>query len=282
MLNAAGPCKHGAVRRRTFAVLAAAVAAISGVIAPPARWSAAAPTGTALRAISPNATQLIVGVADDWSSNRVILTRFERKPGGTWAQIGPGIAARLGINGLAWGRGLIEFGGVSNVADSTGPEKVEGDGRAPAGIFRLETVYAYEVAWGRRTTMPFVAVGANDLFVEDPTSDSYNTHIRLDHAPATAWEKKQQMEQGDAAHRLKVFVGHNSHPPTPGRGSAIFLHVWRKQGAVPTTGCTAMSFENLSTVVRWLRPSANPAYVLLPKLVYQSVRSAMDLPTIER
>ena len=269
-------------------VLAAAVAAISGVIAAPGRWSAAAAGPTATlhtinpNTISPNTTQLIVGVADDWSSNRVILTRFERKPGGTWARIGSDISARLGAGGLAWGRGSIEFGGPSNVANATGPEKVEGDGRAPAGVFPLETVYAYEAAWGKRTAMPFVTVGVNDLFIEDPTSNSYNTHIRLDHAPATAWEKKEQMEQGDAAHRLKVFVGHNSHSPTPGRGSAIFLHVWRKNGAVPTTGCTAMSFENLSTVVRWLRPSADPAYVLLPKLVYQSVRSAMDLPTIER
>ena len=225
-------------------------------------------------------------------STRANLTRYERKTGGKWTRVGSAVSARLGPTGLAWGRGLIDVddltGSTSSASTSANvnansktfvaPEKVEGDRRAPAGVFALETVYAYDATWAKQTAMPFIAVGPRDLFVEDPASPLYNTHVRLDHLPATAWEKREQMEQGDEAHRLKVFVGHNSHPPVPGKGSAIYLHVWRKNGATPTAGCTAMSFENLSAIVRWLKADAAPVYVLLPKRVYAAVSSSWDLP----
>ncbi len=271
------------MRRRAFLGLAGTVgvAALTGGMGA-VRSVAASATGSAhtQSTLSPGTTQLIVGLADDWSSTRATLTRFERKPGGVWVRIGAPIPARLGPTGLAWGLGLTDVRDVAASALGSAPDKVEGDRRAPAGLFPLETVYAYDAIWRKRTAMPFVEVGPNDLFVEDPTSPLYNTHVRLTHAPSTAWEKQQQMEQGDEAHRLKVFVGHNSHPPVPGRGSAIYLHVWRKDGASPTAGCTAMSFDNLSAVVRWIKPSASPVYVLLPKRVYPNVQSAWDLPTI--
>ena len=232
------------------------------------------------RSIPAETTQLVVGLANDWSSTRATLTRFERKSGGSWSRVGPAIAARLGPTGLAWGRGLVDVTQLAATAAGTAPEKVEGDKRAPAGAFALDTVYAYDAAWAKRTAMPFINVGPRDLFVEDPTSALYNTHVRLDHLPGTAWEKEQQMEQGDEAHRLKVFVGHNTNPPVPGRGSAIYLHVWRRDGASPTAGCTAMSFDSLRAIVGWLQPTANPVFVLLPKGAYTSIASAWDLPPI--
>ena len=43
----------------------------------------------------------------------------------------------------------------------------------------------------------------------------------------------------------------NRHPPIAGRGSAIFLHVWRAPRQ-PTAGCIAFRREDLAWILaRW-------------------------------
>jgi L,D-peptidoglycan transpeptidase YkuD (ErfK/YbiS/YcfS/YnhG family) len=223
--------------------------------------------------------QLIIGLTESWSSSRATLYRFDRTSKG-WSRVGKEIAARLGPKGLAWGAGLVDRSEIPSPIPEEVPEKAEGDQLAPAGVFSLGPVYSYDAGWKKKTKMSFVQVGPNDLFVEDPKSPLYNTHVRLDHAPRTAWEKNQQMEQGDAAHRLKVFVGHNVNPPVPGKGSAIWLHIWRDNGAKVTAGCTSLNAASLAEIVRWLDPDAQPTYILLPATLYSEIADPWQLPLI--
>lgn len=219
-------------------------------------------------------TQLVVGITESWSSSSAVVRRYQRTPTG-WLGVGQPSSARLGPNGLAWGRGRNEIPAGSTT-------KVEGDRRSPAGVFSLPTAFGYDADWQARTRLPFVTVGANDLFVEDPQSSLYNQHVRLDHAPTTAWERKQQMHQRDPAHRLEVLVGHNTVPKiVPGAGSAIFIHVWRDGGDATTTGCTAMSDSDVDALVRWLDPAARPLYVLLPRDEYLARQTSWNLPTLD-
>lgn len=224
--------------------------------------------------------QVVLGITDRWTSSTATLYRFERTTEGGWVHVGNAVPARLGPNGLAWGIGIAGANDTNGPAAKKGPSKVEGDGRAPAGAFNLGPVFGYDRAWVRKTAMPFVTVGPKDLFVEDPESPLYNTHIRLDHLPVAAWETREQMQQGDAAHRFKVFVGHNANPPIAGKGSAIFIHIWRGKGTKVTSGCTAMNATALEAMVRWLNPAASPVYVLLPRDVYQEVQSSWGLPEL--
>ena len=222
--------------------------------------------------------QLLVGVADDWSSSSAMLQRYARKGSGRklgpWTPVGAPFASRLGPSGLAWGIGL-------HTAPAGADMKHEGDDRSPAGIFALSTVFGYSPGWAERTRLPYVTVGAQDLFVEDPTSPSYNSHVRIDHAPATVWERDQQMYQGDPAHRLEVLVDHNrTSPPKPGAGSAIFIHIWRGNGARATAGCTAVSDADIETLVSWLDPTAKPVYALLPADEYERHQKAWGLPVL--
>jgi L,D-peptidoglycan transpeptidase YkuD (ErfK/YbiS/YcfS/YnhG family) len=254
----------------------AAFASAAVVCSPPRTSAATKPVDR--RALPPTSTQMVLGLADSWSSTKVTLHRLGKSAAG-WARVGRPIPARIGPTGLAWGVGLLQPSAIS-AASADHPGKVEGDDTAPVGVFRLGPVFAYDASWEQKTAMPFVRVGPRDLFVEDPASPLYNTHVRLDHLPQTEWEKHEQMQQGDAAHRLKVFVGHNANPPVGGRGSAIFLHVWRNEGAVPTAGCTAMGYSDLGEIVKWLRPGNRPLYVLVPRSVYREIRTAWKLPDL--
>ena len=71
------------------------------------------------------------------------------------------------------------------------------------------------------------------------------------------------MRRDDDLYELGMGVEHNPPPAVAGRGSAIFLHVWRGPGS-PTSGCTSISRADLLQVLTWLRPDARPLLVQAP------------------
>lgn len=233
-------------------------------------WSVLALAGTF--EVPDTTTQLIVGRTADWDSSTATLTRWQRTADG-WKPIGSAVSTRIGREGLAWGRGLHPRG-------MDGPDKVEGDWRAPAGAFGLGDAYGYGPSAPGDARWPYHTVTDRDLWVEDPESPHYNRHIVLPdgHIP-TDWEQKNKMRLGDQAHRLKLFVAHNAPPrPVSGGGSAIFFHVWRADGERPTSGCTAMPYTALVELISWLDPNAQPLYVLLTDAEYARHKEAWGLP----
>lgn len=218
--------------------------------------------------------QCVLGIAPDWNSSRVEIRVFE-KQGREWSQtLGPW-SGRLGKKGIAWGLGLHPVPpGVAM--------KREGDLRAPAGVFPIGGAYGYADAIKKNPSLPYLQITPRDLWVEDPVSPDYNRHVRLDAEPATAWEKKQQMKQGDHAHSLKLFIAHNPAPgAVPGAGSSIFFHIWRTAGAKPSAGCTTLSEPNLRDLIAAIDPAKNPLYVLLPEEEYRRVAREWKLPAVE-
>jgi L,D-peptidoglycan transpeptidase YkuD (ErfK/YbiS/YcfS/YnhG family) len=218
--------------------------------------------------------QCIVGIATDWNSSRVEVRVF-KKNGGAWVLTGGPWGGRLGKNGLAWGLGLhpVPVGVMA---------KREGDLRAPAGVFALGGAYGYAPQIEKNPALPYRQITTRDLWVEDPALPDYNRHVLLDSEPATAWEKKQQMKQGDPAHSLKLFIAHNPGPgAVPGAGSSIFFHIWRAEGAKPSAGCTTLSGQNLRSLIAAIDPAKNPVYVLLPEEEYRRVAREWKLPVID-
>ncbi len=131
--------------------------------------------------------------------------------------------------------------------------------------------------------LPEVKVGPADLWVSDPRYPQlYNRHLRLDHPATSEWEKREQMRQTDYPHSIKLLICHN-WTDTPGRpvvgaGSSIFFHIWRREGAAPTAGCTSMAEANLRALIRRLDPAKNPVYILLPRAEYARLRAPWRLP----
>src|SRR5688500_17925518 len=98
------------------------------------------------------AMQMIVVTTADWDAVDARLQRYERASASdAWRPVGGPIAAAVGRTGLAWGTGIHPDPQVE------GPAKREGDGKAPAGIYRLSSAFGYaapaEVGWIR---MPYV------------------------------------------------------------------------------------------------------------------------------
>lgn len=216
-------------------------------------------------------TQCLLGISDGWNGSSVTLCLYEKK-GAAWKPVSAPWKGRLGKSGLIWGKG------IHPVAAGAATKK-EGDNRSPAGVFAIGGAWGYEPTIRKNASLYYRQVTPRDLWVEDPASPKYNCNVILDHVPATAWEKKQQMKQDDAAHSLKLFIAHNAPPNAiPGAGSSIFFHIWRREGSAPTAGCTTMEKAKLQWLVSQIDPAKRPLYVLLPKAEYEKFRTAWKLP----
>lgn len=214
--------------------------------------------------------QLIVSVAPGWDSPSGRLQLFERADG-EWQPAAAAVPVLYGKNGLVWGRGVHGSG-------EPGRHKAERDGRAPAGVFRIGKIYTYDRALPGGAQYPFRTVGHGDAWIDDPAHPQYNQHVVVDPAHPPAWFDKQKMRHGDFAYRWLVEIRHNSDPPAPNAGSAIFFHL-RRGPQRPSAGCTVMAEESLVPLIRWLRAEQRPHYALLPRAEYEAKWKAWGLPS---
>lgn len=213
--------------------------------------------------------QLLLVVVPTASDSHGTLTRWERDADG-WQARGAPVPVRTGAAGVAWGRGLHP--------PQSGLQKVEGDDRSPEGVFLVGDAFGDAPALAAR--WPYHPVTPRDLWYEDPASPQYNTHVVVPgERPLTSEEAAAVMRHGDPAHALKLFVAHNAAPDVvPGAGSAIFVHVWRRNGAPPTAGCTAMARPELEAVLAWLDPAATPVFALVTAEDLARLGPDWDLP----
>ena len=216
-------------------------------------------------------TQLLVATAPDWNSMQGELRMFERERGGKWRAQGGAVPVLFGKNGVAWGTGVAGQG-------EPGLRKKERDGRAPAGVFRIGKIYTYDAALPGGAKFPFRQVTTADAWIDDPAHPDYNKHVVIpDPQNPPAWFEKQKMRHNDFAYRWLVEIRHNSDPPVPGDGSAIFFHI-RRGVTRPTAGCTTMAEEDLVRIIRWLKADRHPCYALLPVGEYRSKWQTWNLP----
>jgi len=231
--------------------------------------------GVSEAGVSPldGARQLVLVVADGWSSVPAVLQRYERD-GDTvpWRPIGKRIQVSLGRSGQGWGIGLHP----EEARRSGEPEKREGDGRAPTGAFELVSCFAYAPEELTGTVMPVLKADSELVCVDDSSSRYYN-EVFPGNVPDKDWNSAEDMLRKDGLYRYGVVVAHNMNPPLPGRGSCIFLHVERSPGA-PTAGCTAMKQSAVKELILWLDPAARPMLAQFPKDVYERLRREWGMP----
>jgi L,D-peptidoglycan transpeptidase YkuD (ErfK/YbiS/YcfS/YnhG family) len=217
-----------------------------------------------------NCTQLIFGIAPTWNSMRGELRLFERTGGGDWVSVAGPFAVLFGKNGVAWGTGLAG-------QNEPGLRKQERDGRAPAGVFAIGQVFGYEPHLPPGGDYPYHQVTEADVWSDDPRSPNYNRHIIIDPKNPPDNYTHEKMRSGDFAYHWLIEIRHNSDPPVPGAGSAIFFHIRRGEYR-PTTGCTTMAKENLVKLITWLRAKGHPCYALLPAVEYDKKWKSWNLP----
>lgn len=183
---------------------------------------------------------------------------LRRTRANVWRCFSAAIPVRIGRNGMAWGHG--EFALAAPAGWRT---KKEGDGCAPAGVFRITQAFGSGVKLGL-IKLPYLQCTAHHWGIDDVCSKHYN-QIVDDRVVACDWTGPETMTPSSGCYRLGAVIAHNPHN-TPGLGSCIFLHVWLGEG-IPTSGCTAMSDLNLAKILGWLDPTADPCLVQLVQLV---------------
>jgi D-alanyl-D-alanine dipeptidase len=216
--------------------------------------------------------QCLVVVSRDWNAKTGLLRAFERKgPQSAWQMHGPTIPVLLGKKGMAWGRGLLDFKAATF--------KMEGDNKAPAGIFRLGPAFGYAPRSGARwIKLPYVPLTKNSEGIDDPRSRYYNKLVDRSKVAKVDWRSSEQMFRSDVLYKWGVVVAHNS-AATPGAGSCIFLHIW-KDSSTATAGCTAMPEQDLVDLLRWLDPAKRPVLIQMPRSEFADLQSRYALPSI--
>jgi zinc D-Ala-D-Ala dipeptidase len=203
--------------------------------------------------------QIVVVTSDSWSSTIGILNKFELREG-RWCEVDAAFPVVVGRRGSAWGDGLHRAVGLN-------PQKVEGDERAPAGIFRLGPAFGYDKDLQPVLQFPYRQATRTDYFVRDDTSADYNTWVQLPEAandPRAHWKSFEAMRRADNLYKLGIVVQQNTAPIVRGHGSAIFMHVWRS-ATTPTPGGVGLREGNLRRLIDWLTPRANPVLVVAPR-----------------
>lgn len=180
-----------------------------------------------------NAHQAIIVTTNSPGSISVTITTFE-KANGTWRQVSS-FAGNIGRTSFTY-------------------NKVEGDGHSPIGIFSLGTAFGRYVNPG--TSMNYKKSTTNDFWVDDVNSSLYNT-----------WQQGPASKRWNSAENMYIpqynygfIINHNTTSRTPGKGSAIFFHVWSGPGH-GTAGCTSASQNNVIRTLKWLKPSKSPIII---------------------
>jgi L,D-peptidoglycan transpeptidase YkuD (ErfK/YbiS/YcfS/YnhG family) len=216
--------------------------------------------------------QAVIVRTADWNTSAALLQRYERKEeDAPWNAAGEKVPAVVGRKGLGWGKG------IHPKSFYDGPEKWEGDEKAPAGIFLLSSAFGYapadEVGWIK---LPYRQSNAHIQCVDDTQSPYYNKLVDTTQVKP-AWQSYENMQRQDDLYRLGVVVEHNTDPTIAGQGSCIFLHIWRGPSE-GTAGCTAMEAEQLEKLLHWLDANALPILVQLPESEYVRFHSLWHLP----
>lgn len=180
-----------------------------------------------------NAKQAIVVTTNGFGRINATITTFENI-NGTWKQISS-FAGNIGRTGFVY-------------------NKLEGDGHTPIGIYSLGIAFGKYSNPG--TSMNYRQSTSNDFWVDDSHSPLYNT---WQNGPANGrWTSAEKMYIPQ--YNYGIVVNYNTTKRIPGKGSAIFFHVWSGQGS-GTAGCISAAQNNVTSTLRWLKSSKNPVII---------------------
>ncbi|MEM8630717.1 MAG: L,D-transpeptidase family protein [Pseudomonadota bacterium] len=130
----------------------------------------------------------------------------------------------------------IGRGGISR-------RKAEGDGATPAGLHRIVgCLYRPDrltppVDWAR-------PLRPGDLWSDDVGDPDYNMMVRSPHP-----FRHERLRRPDPLYDVILLTDWNWPYAVKGRGSAIFVHTWRKPRH-PTEGCVALERSDLIWVLQ--------------------------------
>lgn len=179
--------------------------------------------------IPEDTTQLILVVVD---GNYDKMYLMEKQESGIWQVVYGPFDVQLGKNGLG--------------------KESEGDGKSPEGLYELGYAFGRDAA-PTGTIWPWRTTEDGDIWIEDSNSKYYNMYVEDGTIDDADWKSYSNLNI--AAFARAIEIRYNSDR-VAGAGSAIFLHIWLSPKK-DTNGCTAISRENIETLIKWLDPAKN-------------------------
>jgi L,D-peptidoglycan transpeptidase YkuD (ErfK/YbiS/YcfS/YnhG family) len=128
------------------------------------------------------------------------------------------------------------------------PEKREGDGKTPLGLWPIRAALIRPDRLPTPATrLPWRWLRPTDGWSDGVDDPVYNRPVTIPHT-----HSHEVLWRDDHAYDIILVLAHNDSPPIPGLGSAIFWHVRQPDGR-PTEGCIAM---DRAVLFRWLAAMA--------------------------
>lgn len=128
-------------------------------------------------------------------------------------------------------------------------DKTEGDGATPAGILRVVGLL-FRPDRINRAHLPH---WARPIHREDRWCD-LSGHPDYNHLTRKPFGKSaERLRRADPLYDLVLPLDWNWPEAIPGKGSAIFIHQWRRPGH-PTAGCLAFARRDLMFIARNAAP----------------------------
>ena len=173
------------------------------------------------------ARRLVLVTAKTMNDTPVEMRLYERaSPAEPWRAVAPSEPALLGKAGMGWSHFFRRY------ARGNEPIKVEGDKRAPAGIYPIGRSFGILPS----SRPGYLQVTSDTVCVNEPSSPHYNAITsRKRVGPDVSAEN---MSKALPMYRRGLVVDY----PADGKaraGSCIFIHVWRSASS-GTAGCVSM------------------------------------------
>ncbi|WP_072373862.1 hypothetical protein [Hyphomicrobium sp. NDB2Meth4] len=185
------------------------------------------------------ATRLIIVTVPNMSSVKATLHTFERRSpaDASWLRAGPPEDAVVGAAGVGWSEDY------DYLAKKDEPQKVEGDKRTPAGIFRVAGPFGFETSKLAGYTR---LAKDNSFCVADPTSRYYGKIVGK--GVAKYVKASEDMSASPGLKRGMIV----DYPARRGAkaGSCVFIQIWEGETA-GTNARIGMREERLTVLQKW-------------------------------
>jgi len=196
-----------------------------------------------------SANRLVLAVADTMASTTATVQRYERaSPAEAWRAVGGPASALVGYKGVAWAHAFRDF------AHGDEPIKIDGDKRAPAGVYKIGNSFGFAAARRRN----YARITAGTVCVDDVASPAYNT---IAARAKVGWRVHGENMWRAREYRRGLFVDYPTDRAARA-GSCIFIHL-RLAGRTGTHGCVALPERDLAAVQNFAAPGA--VLAILPK-----------------
>jgi L,D-peptidoglycan transpeptidase YkuD (ErfK/YbiS/YcfS/YnhG family) len=218
--------------RVLLAALTTGVLTMVGVVNPTSAEASGVPHVLTSGAVG-SARQVVLVSASSASSTYARVSWWLRTSDGKWHMYRGEVTARVGVHGMT-------------------TAKREGDGRTPIGVFPVGIGFSWYGNPGTR--LPWRTSDSNSRWVDDSGSPYYNRWMQ---APAAGrWDSAERLRITPYLYALQI--GYNLQH-TPGKGSAIFMHITTGRA---TAGCVGVDKTTVVAALRWLNPTLHPVFVI--------------------